>query len=184
MSKLAVFFPGLGYHCDKPLLYYARKLAAALGYEECITICFQYDGKKIFQDKSKIPNAIEDLYGQATEQLAMIDWKSYEDVVFFSKSIGTAVATRYVVQNGILCKNIYFTPLEQTFVKGMSAGRVFSGTNDSWIDIDRIKEECERYKIPLSIYKDANHSLETEDVFVNLQILTDVMNRTLLYLQE
>ncbi len=24
--KLAVFFPGIGYHCDKPLLYYAKKL--------------------------------------------------------------------------------------------------------------------------------------------------------------
>ena len=24
--KIAVFFPGIGYHCDKPLLYYARKL--------------------------------------------------------------------------------------------------------------------------------------------------------------
>lgn len=24
--KLAIFFPGIGYHTDKPLLYYSRKL--------------------------------------------------------------------------------------------------------------------------------------------------------------
>lgn len=33
MNKMAVFFPGIGYHCDKPLLYYAQKLAAEKGYE-------------------------------------------------------------------------------------------------------------------------------------------------------
>lgn len=29
--KLVVCFPGIGYHCDKPLLYYSRKLAACMG---------------------------------------------------------------------------------------------------------------------------------------------------------
>ena len=32
--KAAVFFPGIGYHCDKPLLYYSRKLAQECGYED------------------------------------------------------------------------------------------------------------------------------------------------------
>ena len=26
MSKIAVLFPGIGYTCDKPLLYYSAKL--------------------------------------------------------------------------------------------------------------------------------------------------------------
>ena len=30
-KKIAVFFPGIGYTCDKPLLYYSAKLAAAKG---------------------------------------------------------------------------------------------------------------------------------------------------------
>ena len=29
--RLAVVFPGIGYHADKPLLYYSRKLAAQQG---------------------------------------------------------------------------------------------------------------------------------------------------------
>ena len=33
MNKTAVIFPGIGYHCDKPLLYYASKLAASHGYD-------------------------------------------------------------------------------------------------------------------------------------------------------
>ena len=31
--KIAVLFPGIGYHCDKPLLYYSGKLAAHYQYE-------------------------------------------------------------------------------------------------------------------------------------------------------
>ena len=33
MKKLAVIFPGVGYHVDKPLLYYSKKIAAHYGYE-------------------------------------------------------------------------------------------------------------------------------------------------------
>ena len=31
--KLAVIFPGIGYHTDKPLLYYGKKLARESGYQ-------------------------------------------------------------------------------------------------------------------------------------------------------
>lgn len=32
-KKIAVLFPGVGYHTDKPLLYYSKKLAKYLGFE-------------------------------------------------------------------------------------------------------------------------------------------------------
>ena len=32
-KKLAVIFPGIGYHKDKPLLYYASKLVSEKGYD-------------------------------------------------------------------------------------------------------------------------------------------------------
>ena len=32
-KKLAVIFPGMGYHNDKPLLYHGKKLAKERGYE-------------------------------------------------------------------------------------------------------------------------------------------------------
>ena len=31
--KLAVIFPGIGYHTDKPLLYYSKRLAKQYGYD-------------------------------------------------------------------------------------------------------------------------------------------------------
>ena len=38
--KLVVCFPGIGYHCDKPLLYYSRKLAACAGYGHFFPVIF------------------------------------------------------------------------------------------------------------------------------------------------
>ena len=44
--KLVVCFPGIGYHCDKPLLYYSRKLAATAGYDHAVLLQYtcQKDG--------------------------------------------------------------------------------------------------------------------------------------------
>ena len=33
MSKIAVIFPGMGYTKDRPLLYFAGKIAKSCGYE-------------------------------------------------------------------------------------------------------------------------------------------------------
>ena len=40
-NRLAVIIPGIGYHKDKPLLYYATKLVKAKGYK---VICIDYSG--------------------------------------------------------------------------------------------------------------------------------------------
>ena len=29
MRKLMILFPGIGYHCDKPILYYGKKIVSA-----------------------------------------------------------------------------------------------------------------------------------------------------------
>ena len=42
--KIAVFFPGIGYHCDKPLLYYARKLVQECGCEKIVLLDYSYEG--------------------------------------------------------------------------------------------------------------------------------------------
>lgn len=67
--KAAVFFPGIGYHCDKPLLYYSRKLAQECGYEETIALSYTYDGGNIRGNEEKMQQAFESLYEQAEKSL-------------------------------------------------------------------------------------------------------------------
>ena len=76
--KAAVFFPGIGYHCDKPLLYYSRKLAQECGYEETIALSYTYDGGNIRGNEEKMQQAFESLYEQAEKSLSAIDFDKYE----------------------------------------------------------------------------------------------------------
>ena len=93
MSKIAVLFPGIGYHTDKPLLYFSRKLAKSKGYE---IIEVNYGGfpAGVKGSAEKMKEAYVMALSQAEEILTGVDFSKYEDVLFISKSVGTAVAAR------------------------------------------------------------------------------------------
>jgi len=57
MSKIAVYFPGIGYHCDKPLLYYSRNIACELGYKNYRTINSTYNAGNIRGNDEKMKEA-------------------------------------------------------------------------------------------------------------------------------
>ena len=84
--KLAVFFPGIGYHCDKPLLYYSRKLVQEYGYEKIVTLNYTYDGKNLRGNEEKMRQAFDSLYIQAENSLKEIAFDQYEQILFISKS--------------------------------------------------------------------------------------------------
>lgn len=83
-KKIAVIFPGMGYHVDKPLLYYSRKLAVQYGYE---IVCAQYGTlpSGIKGDAKKMYAAYEMALGNVTDQLSKIDFAAYTHVLFISK---------------------------------------------------------------------------------------------------
>lgn len=117
MSKIAIYFPGIGYHCDKPLLYYSRSLARELGYQECRNISYTYEGKNIRGDQAKMREAYETLFQQAEKELEEIDWSVYDDILFVSKSIGTIIAASYVKKHGLVgVRQVLYTPLADVFL--------------------------------------------------------------------
>ena len=173
-GKLAVIFPGVGYHVDKPLLYYGRKLAKQHGYE---VLCVDY-GKLpegIKGDAEKMYAAYRQALAHVAGQLAGIDFSSFDRVLFLSKSIGTAVAASYDAQFRIGAGHVYYTPVEASFSAIGKEGIVFHGTGDDWAKTDVIKAECEKRGLPLFLEEGANHSMETGDVLRDLEILKRVM---------
>lgn len=182
--KLVVFFPGIGYHCDKPLLYYARKLAQEYGYEENIFLSYSYDGGNIRGDEKKMQQAFEVLYEQAEKQLANIDFGKYQEILFVSKSVGTIIASNYAWKHKILCRQIMYTPLRQTYEFPHKDAIAFIGTKDPWSDTEEVVYISGVQKIPIYVYEDTNHSIETADTMKNLEILTDVMAKTKKYMQS
>lgn len=152
--KIAVLFPGIGYHCDKPLLYYSGKLAAYYEYE-IIRVSYTNLSRSI-------PEAFTDAYAQTETCLENTDWTQYEEILFLSKSIGTAIAAAYARKHHISCRNIYYTPLPQTFDYTPQFGIVFHGTRDPWAETAIIEKNCRQHRLPLSIIDNTNHSLELQ----------------------
>lgn len=182
--KIAVFFPGIGYHCDKPLLYYSGKIAGQQRYE---LYRLSYTGlKKQMDDLDQIiEEAFEQAYEQTEQALRQIEWQRYEEILFVSKSIGTIMAAAYAERHGINCRNVYYTPLARTFDFNPRSGIVFHGTNDPWAKTAVIEDKCREYKLPLYIVDRGNHSLEVkDDTLSSLRALLHVMDLTERYVKD
>ena len=70
MSKIAIYFPGIGYHCDKPLLYYCREIACEMGYGNYRTLGYTYSGGNIRGNIEKMKEAYEALFAQTFEYVS------------------------------------------------------------------------------------------------------------------
>ena len=54
-EKIIVLFPGIGYHSDKPLLYFSKRIARSLGYEIVeLKYEFPYKAREIMNDKARM----------------------------------------------------------------------------------------------------------------------------------
>lgn len=180
MSKIAVYFPGIGYHCDKPLLYYSRKIACELGYENCRNVSYTYKAENIRGNHEKMKEAYETLFSQAEAMLSDIVWSEYHEVLFVSKSIGTIIAASYAEKYDLKhAKHVLYTPLAQTFSFAPDNAIGFIGTADPWSNIDEIIRLSKANHIPLTVYEGCNHSLECDSTLQNLEIIKDVMQKTM-----
>ena len=175
--KIAVILPGVGYHKDKPLLYYASKLVRGMGYE-VIDIEYHDMPQKIRGNAEMMKKAAELAFAQTSEQLAGIDLSSCEELLFIGKSIGTYVLAKYINDHELNAKQIWYTPVEATFMFGSGNVIAFIGDDDPWSDVGNVKKMAKDQKIELYSYPGCNHSLETDDVDINLKNLSDVMRKT------
>ena len=182
--KLVVCFPGIGYHCDKPLLYYSRKLAACAGYDHTLLLQYTYHKDGLRGSPAALREAFDTLYAQAEAQLSAVDWPQYDDVLFLSKSIGTAVSAAFAQRHGIPCRQILYTPLSLTFALAPQNALAFLGTADPWSDASSVAAAARANGTPLCLYENANHSLETGDVLHDLATLQDVMQKTQTFIAD
>ena len=193
MQKVVLLFPGVGYHTDKPLLFYGRKLAQAYGYETVIHVSYGGFKSGINGNLEKMREAFESALSQAEEIFRKeckkngLDHKTIFDgdneILVISKSIGTAVAAAFQQKHGFTGKNIYFTPVRQSFqFMQPQSGIVFHGTADPWAQTQDIREGCEKLHLPLYITQEANHSMETGDCLKDLQIMQEIMEHCNEYL--
>ena len=111
-TKIAVFFPGIGYTCDKPLLYYTSKLCAEHGYR-VVRVPYGNFPKDVKGNEKKMREAFWSALQQTELILREVNWLLYDEVLFVGKSIGTAVAACYAKDHNLAVRSIHLTPLEE-----------------------------------------------------------------------
>lgn len=180
MKKLAVFFPGIGYTHDKPLLYYSRKLAAVHDYEIRL-LTYQNLPEGIRGNRERMVEAFEMALQQCRNQLQGLDMTEYDEILFVGKSIGTIVAAAMAQEfpEGKV-RMVLYTPLEDTFAFPIAEACAFTGTEDPWTGgaASPIAKICHDQKIRCISLEGGNHSLETGDMFRDLEYLKLVMQMT------
>ena len=192
MSRLAVFFPGIGYTADRPLLHFSRRIASAHGYEIRI---MDYKGfpSKVKGDRKRMEESFDIALGQAREMLSGVDLAEYEDILFIGKSIGTIVAAKIASESPEKdrIRMILYTPLDDTFTfldtppdgavaPDFGKAIAFTGDDDPWVgrEKSRISALCQERGIPCTVIPRTNHSLESGDVFSDLKELYRIMEET------
>lgn len=181
MAKLAIYFPGIGYTVDKPLLYYGKSAVREAGYVNERNVSYSYAVKDNLRGNSeKIKETYEALLSQADNQLKDVDFTLYDDVLFVSKSIGTIVACAYAEKYRLTqVRHVLYTPLEQTFDFTPHKAVGFIGTADPWSNVEEIIKLSQNAGISMNIYDNCTHSLECKDTLRNIGILKDIMQKTL-----
>lgn len=168
-NKLLIEFPGRNYSCDKPILYYAGKVFEKRGYD-IVRLGYNFNLKG---DKNDIAGLIEEAKEYVEKILGRIDFDAYEDIVFISKSMGTALAGYFEDFFKIKARHIFFTPVKESLAY-MKRGKciVVAGKEDSILDARKLKIYCVEQDIPLKQFEEVGHSLEhSEDMNKTFAIL-------------
>lgn len=181
MPKLAVFFPGIGYTVDKPLMHYCRNLVKKHGYDIKL-IPYKGFPDKVKGDQDKMVQSYEIALSQSVEMLAEVNFESYEEILFIGKSVGTIVAASLACASEVKerIRMILYTPLTETFQFDFSDAIVFTGSADPWVGgkDSKISLLCQQRNIPCFLIENGNHSLETQNVFEDLENIKTIMRET------
>lgn len=177
MDKIAVVFPGVGYNKDRPLLYYAGKLAANCGYR---LVHVDFSGldwsKEKLKDQEFLKQTMEKCMVMTDDALSDLGDLSGDEVVFISKSIGTVVATAYAARKGINARQICFSPLEMIGDHiNEGGGILFYGDADPYADYRAIERVAADKKLEMRRIIGGNHSLETGNIFADMENLKIMM---------
>ncbi len=179
MKKLAVFFPGIGYTADMPLLHYARRLAVREGFEIRL---LPYSGfpQKVGGDVEKMMECYRSALFQSMEMLSETDLSDYEKTLFVGKSIGTVAAAEIAFRSPVRDRIhlLLYTPLEFVFRFSPERALMFTGSADPWVSAGSIPGLCESAGIPCHVISGANHSLETDDIGLDIENLRFIMQQS------
>lgn len=173
LKKLAVFIPGTGYTCEKPLLKGLSQRYEDLGYD---IIKLNY-GNINFQQMENITVASSAVRPVVLRQMAEVAVGEYERIVFVSKSLGTMVAMWLEDELNQVVNHVLLTPTPVLlpYIGSRQVIAAVLGTEDHLLKADLLKKVCEQAGVPCLIVEGVGHKLEREEEDENERILQEVL---------
>lgn len=169
-DSLAIVFPGIGYTCQMPLLYYTTKALLRKGYD-VLWVEYNYTS-----GERALEIIRED--GEACYNAAMARG-GYKKVAVVSKSLGT-IPAGHIADLHKIGKMVFFTPplsweeVPSLLRKHAKGQLLFIGSADKHHIKERV-EEITKIARRFVVIEGADHSLEVEDPKKSLEILDRVV---------
>jgi dienelactone hydrolase len=182
-TKLAIIFPGVGYTCQMPLLYYTTSILLENGYD-AIWIEYDYKNEKFESSDSDEQLRWLNFDAEASHNAATAGNK-YKKILLVGKSLGTFALSHLNETTKNIEKTIWLTPLLGKSgttglemygkIKKVSKNSLFIiGTEDPHYDEGKI-EGLKKRDVKFVSVIGANHSMEIEnDSFKSLKVLEQV----------
>lgn len=168
-SELAVFFPGRGYTCAMPVLYYPTRLMVQRG-ADALTIEYNASREAGF-DQLDMEERLRRLGNDARNAVEVaLTQRKYRRVVLFGKSLGSLVLAWLLVHELELLHATYvwLTPLvrvpflREAVRRGKPLSLFIAGDADPLFDSDAMQDLMKQGDFHLLVLSGANHSLEIE----------------------
>jgi hypothetical protein len=166
----AIIFPGWGYTCQMPLLFYSRELLLSLK-ADVLAVEYEYNIRQDFlalENRERMQWMFNDV--KAACQALLKQWP-YKQVTFIGKSLGTR-AMGHLLTNDLLpvsVNAVWLTPLLKDSrlvdqMKRFSGRSLFiSGTADPHYESAHMKEVQEATKGRVLLVEEGDHSLSIKD---------------------
>lgn len=168
-DELAIFFPGRGYTCAMPVLYYPTRLMIARG-ADALTIEYNASRAPGF-DQLDMEERLRLLGNDARNavEVAMAQ-RDYQRVVLFGKSLGSLVLAWLLVHEAELLHATYvwLTPLvrvpflREAVRRAKPRSLFIAGDADPLFDASAMQDLMKHGDFHLLVLSNANHSLEVE----------------------
>jgi len=165
-DRLGVVFPGLGYNCDMPLLYYPTKLLVDRG-ADVLQLRPDYNMPDFLSLSGE--ERARRAFADATAALrAALAERRYQHVTLVGKSIGTMALAHLLATEARLADavTVWLTPLLRIPQVAEAAGRFHgpalyvAGTADPNFDADAMSRVQETTGAEALIVQGADHSME------------------------
>ncbi len=179
-TKLAVFFPGGGNSCDRPVFTFLRKYF--LDHQTDV-LCISYSNIYLKEDEEAV--LVEKITSALSEAILSVHQnKNYEKMFYICESFGNIVSNEIkMAYPDLNAKSAYMSPtIDGLEYISKFPGLIISGTKDDYLNETTINELKSRPKDNLLLIEGAAHSLMVDDVFESIDIVKIVVKQIIEYL--